>query len=680
MGHHTVLFKSKIPSRGSLKSSGITNMDLHPRVIEALHFIDSGSIHKAEELLESLLEEQKSNLPALEIMGLVKAMLGRHAEAAIFFEHIYSANPNNLSNLFNLATALAACGKDLDAINHYQEVAKASPHNIDVWINLGKSHAKLNQLESAQASFNRALSIDSGHVGAMLNMGTVLKDMGNMTESLKYFDRALSISKDFPEALYNKAILLKNLQHYRDSIDYFERALTLKPNIHFGLGELLHLKMKICDWYQFPINLNRCLHEIENGSISPFPLLALVDDPELHQISAKIYLNKTIPVVMNQPQLRKRDRKHRIKIGYFSCDFYDHATAYLMADFFELHNRSLFEIIAFSYGPQTNDEMHQRLKRSFDQFIDVAHLDDRQIANLSKEHGIDIAVDLKGFTQGSRLGIFAQRAAPIQISYLGYPGTRSAKFMDYIIADHTLVCDDNQSFFTEKIIYLPNSYQVNDRHRLIDAKTYSRADFGLPADQFIFCCFNNNYKILPAMFDEWMRLLQAVDHSVLWLFKDNNLAQQNLIQEAQKRGIAAHRLIFAERMDHSEHLARLRLADLFLDTFPYNAHTTASDALSVGLPVLTLLGRSFASRVGASLLSALDFPELVANSIEQYRSIALQLANDPVKMNQLKHKLAEALNSKPLFDTPQITKDIEAAFLAIYERYLRQQAPECIDL
>lgn len=655
-------------------------MDLHPKVVEALHCIESGSIHKAEELLESLLKEQKSNLPAHEIMGLVKAMLGRHAEAAIFFEHIYSANPNNLSNLFNLATSLAACGRDLDAINYYQEVAKANPNNIDVWINLGKSQAKLNRLESAQASFNRALLIDSGHVGALLNMGAVLKDMGNTTESLKHFDRVLSISKDFPEALYNKAILLKNLQYYRDSIDYFERALTLKPKIYFGLGELLHLKMKICDWNQFSINLNRCLHEIDHGSIPPFPLLALVDDPELHQISAKIYLQKTIPVVMSQPKFWQQDRKPKIKVGYFSCDFYNHATAYLMADFFELHDRSHFEIIAFSYGPTTNDEMHQRLKRSFDQFIDVAHLDDRQIANLSKEQGIDIAVDLKGFTQGSRLGIFAQRAAPIQVSYLGYPGTLSADFMDYIIADHTLICDENRSFFTEKIIYLPNSYQVNDRQRLVSAKTYSRADFGLPANQFIFCCFNNNYKILPAMFNEWMNLLQAVDHSVLWLFKDNDLAQQNLIREAQQRGITAQRLIFAERMDHSEHLARLRLADLFLDTFPYNAHTTASDALSVGLPVLTLVGRSFASRVGASLLSALDIPELVTTSIEQYRSIGIQLANDPVKMNQLKQKLLQAINTKPLFDTPQITKDIEAAFLTIYERYLYQQAPGNIDL
>ncbi len=599
-------------------------MDLHPKVVEALHCIESGSIHKAEELLECLLKEQKSNLPAHEIMGLVKAMLGRHAEAAIFFEHIYLANPTNISNLFNLATSLAACGRDLDAINYYQEVAKVSPHNIDAWINLGKSEAKLNRLERAQASFSNALLIDSGHIGALLNMGAVLKDMGNVTESLKYFDRVLSLSKDFPDALYNKAILLKNLQLYSDSIEYFEHALTLKPNINFGLGELLHLKMKICDWNQFSINLNRCLQEIDNASIAPFPLLALVDSPELHQISAKIYLQKTIPVVMNQPQLWQQARKAKIKIGYFSCDFYNHATAYLMADFFELYNQSLFEIIAFSYGPQTNDEMHQRLKRSFDQFINVAHLDDHQIANLSKEHGIDIAVDLKGFTQGSRLGIFAQRAAPIQVSYLGYPGTLSAEFMDYIIADHTLICDDNQPFFTEKIIYLPNSYQVNDRQCLISTKSYSRGDFGLPADQFIFCCFNNNYKILPAMFDEWMNLLQAVNHSVLWLFKDNDLAQQNLIQEAQQRGITAQRLIFAERMDHSEHLARLRLADLFLDTFPYNAHTTASDALSVGLPVLTLVGRSFASRVGASLLSALDLTELIASSTEQYRSLAIQ--------------------------------------------------------
>ncbi len=655
-------------------------MDLHPKVIEALNSIEKGNINKAENLLQKLLAKQKNNLPANEIMGLVKAMLGKHAEASIFFERIYLINPNNFSNLFNLAKSLAESGRDLEAINFYQKVAKGSSNDIDVWINLGKCQAKINQLDDALASFKSAILIDPAHLGALLNMGAVLKDMGNMTESIKYFDRVLEIAEDHPEALYNKAILLKNLGHYSDSIDYFERALIIKPNIDFGLGELFHLKMRICNWNQFTTTLNCCLNEIENSSVSPFPLLSLIDDPKLHQIAAKIYLNKTVTVVTNHHKLKQKSQKHKIKIGYFSCDFYNHATAYLMAHFFELQDRSHFETIAFSYGPQTQDEMYHRLKGCFDQFIDVANLDDCQIANLSKEHGIDIAVDLKGFTQGSRLGIFAQRAAPIQVSYLGYPGTLSAQFIDYIIADRTLICDDNQSFFTEKIIYLPNSYQVNDRHRLISTKTYSRADFGLPANHFIFCCFNNNYKILPAMFDEWMKLLQAVDHSVLWLFKDNDFARQNLIYEAQQRGIAAERLIFAERMDHAEHLARLRLADLFLDTFPYNAHTTASDALWVGLPVLTLIGRSFASRVGASLLNALDLPQLIANSIEQYRSIALELANDQVKLNQLKRKLAQAICTTPLFNTPQITKDIEAGFLAIYERHLHQQAPTHIDL
>jgi predicted O-linked N-acetylglucosamine transferase (SPINDLY family) len=655
-------------------------MDLHPKVIEAIGCIEKGFINKAEDLLKVFLSKQKNNLPGNEIMGIVKSMLGKHAEAAIFFERVYLANPNNLSNLFNLAKSLAECGRDLDAINYYQETAKTDQQNINVWINLGKSQAKINQLDSALTSFKRAFLLDSGHPGVLLNMGAILSDMGNVNEAIEYFDRVIAISKDHPEALYNKAILLKNLNLYYDSIDCYERALSIKPNINFGLGELFHLKMKICDWDEFTAYLNQCLSKIESKSIPSFPLLALVDDPRLHQIAAKIYLNYAVPVVMENQVPGHQNLKPKIKIGYFSCDFYNHATAYLMADFFESHDRSLFETIAFSYGPPTQDVMRQRLQSSFDHFIEVAHLDDRQIANLSKELGIDIAVDLKGFTQGSRLGIFAQRAAPIQVSYLGYPGTLGAEFMDYIIADHALICEENQPFFTEKIIYLPNSYQVNDRQRVISPKAYSRADFGLPTDQFVFCCFNNNYKILPAMFDEWMQLLQAVDHSVLWLFKDNDSAQENLILEARQRGVAAQRLIFAERMDHAEHLARLRLADLFLDTFPYNAHTTGSDALWVGLPVLTLAGKSFASRVGASLLRALDLPELIANSMDQYRSIALQLANDSAKMSRLRHKLAEAITTKPLFDTPQITSHIEKAFLTIYERYMRQQAPEHIDL
>jgi len=323
-------------------------------------------------------------------------------------------------------------------------------------------------------------------------------------------------------------------------------------------------------------------------------------------------------------------------------------------------------------------EMHQRLEKSFDKFIQVGNKSDMEIAQLSRDLNIDIAVDLKGFTQDSRAGIFANRSAPIQINYLGYPGTMGADYIDYIIADKTLIPSELQSCYLEKVVYLPNSYQPNDRKRYISDRQFTRQELGLPKKKFVFCCFNNNFKILPATFASWMRILKAVEGSVLWLFQDNLWAVENLKKEAVNYGIDANRLIFAERMSLSDHLARHRQADLFLDTFPYNAHTTTSDALWAGLPVLTLMGKSFASRVSASLLNAIGLPRLITNTQEEYEALAIELAMNPGKLTDTKLKLANNLITAPLFDTPLFAKNIEAAYIKIYKRYQAHLRPDHI--
>jgi predicted O-linked N-acetylglucosamine transferase (SPINDLY family) len=320
--------------------------------------------------------------------------------------------------------------------------------------------------------------------------------------------------------------------------------------------------------------------------------------------------------------------------------------------------------------------MRQRLEKSFDQFIEVSKKSDIAIAQLSRSLNIDIAVDLKGFTQDARTGIFSCRAAPIQVNYLGYPGTLGADFIDYIIADKTLISPELQSCYSEKIVYLPNSYQVNDRKRVISDKQFTRQELGLPEHGFVFCCFNNNFKILPATFEGWMRILKAVEGSVLWLFQDNAWAVENLKKEAEKQGIASDRLVFAERVPLAEHLARHRQADLFLDTFPYNAHTTTSDALWAGLPVLTLMGSSFASRVAASLLNAIGLPELITTTQEEYEALAIELALNPKKLTGIKLKLAKNRLTAPLFDTPLFTKNLEAAYIKMHERYTNDMEPD----
>jgi predicted O-linked N-acetylglucosamine transferase (SPINDLY family) len=375
-----------------------------------------------------------------------------------------------------------------------------------------------------------------------------------------------------------------------------------------------------------------------------------------------------------------RPRHDRIRIGYFSANYYNHAVAYLIAELFERHDRSRFEILGFSFGPDAKDEMSQRVSVAMDRFLDVRSLSDRSVAQLSREHEVDIAVDLMGFTKDNRFGIFAERAAPIQVNYLGYPGTTGADCMDYLIADRTLIPESSRQHYSEKIVYLPDSYQVNDSKRLISEKTSSRAEEGLPEQGFVFCCFNNNYKIVPGTFDRWMRILGQVEGSVLWLLEDNPWAGGNLRKEATRRGISPERLVFARRLPLAEHLARHRLADLFLDTLPYNAHTTASDALRAGLPVLTCLGEAFASRVAATLLRAVDLPELITTSEAEYEALAVEIALNSERCHAIRERLRQNLPTAPLFNTRSYTNHLEAAYGAMYERYQTGLPPEHLGL
>jgi protein O-GlcNAc transferase len=367
-----------------------------------------------------------------------------------------------------------------------------------------------------------------------------------------------------------------------------------------------------------------------------------------------------------------------LRIGYFSAEFRDHATMYLMARLFELHDRDRFVIHAYSYTSADNDTMRSRIMESVDEFHDVHHLTDSDVAKLCRSHGIDIAIDLKGYTQFSRLGIFSYRVAPVQISYLGYPGTTGAPFIDYIIADEVVIPEAQRIHYSEKIVYLPHSYQVNDDARAIAENIPSRVDAGLPELGFVFCCFNNSFKIGPREFAIWMRLLQRIDGSVLWLFSPGTAARKNLQQYAQRAGVNSDRIVFADKVPHADHLARHRLADLFLDTFNYNAHTTASDALWAGLPVVTKSGQGFPARVAASLLNAIDLAELITTSESDYEQLALELALDPERLAALREKLAVNRRTTALFNTGLFTRHIEDAYEQAYRKFLSGEAPTTI--
>jgi predicted O-linked N-acetylglucosamine transferase (SPINDLY family) len=349
-----------------------------------------------------------------------------------------------------------------------------------------------------------------------------------------------------------------------------------------------------------------------------------------------------------------------------------------MAELLELHDRSRFELVGIDFGPVADDAMRTRVRACFDRFIDVRTLSDREVAQLSRDLAIDIAVDLKGFTEDARPGIFAERAAPVQVSYLGFPGTMGAGYIDYIVADEVVIPAASRPLYSEKVVSLPDSYQVNDRKRRIADGTFTREELGLPADGFVFCCFNNDYKVTPSTFDGWMRILRRVEGSVLWLFEDSAMAATNLHKEAERRGVGAERLVFARRMAPHDHLARYRNADLFLDTLPYNAHTTASDALWAGLPVLTCAGEAFASRVAASLLSAVGLPELITTTPAAFEALAIALASDRARLGRVRATLAANRPTAPLFDTPRFARHIEAAYQEMHERRLAGLPPDHI--
>jgi predicted O-linked N-acetylglucosamine transferase (SPINDLY family) len=391
--------------------------------------------------------------------------------------------------------------------------------------------------------------------------------------------------------------------------------------------------------------------------------------------AATLYIAKRHPPARD-PLWRGEKYSHdRIRLAYLSADFHDHATAFLMAGLFELHDRSRFEITAFSFGPAIESEMRSRLQRSFERFVDVQAQRENEIAAFIHRQQIDIAVDLKGFTRSARTHIFALRPAPIQVSYMGFPGTMGADYIDYIIADRFVIPEDHRQWFSEKIVYLPDSYQANDSKRRIADAAPTRAEAHLPQAGFVFCSFNGVYKITPELFSIWMRLLREIDGSVLWLIEESVTAVNNLQREATQRGISPERLLFAPKIDNAAHLARYRLADLFLDTLPCNAHTTASDALWAGLPVLTCLGSTFAGRVAASLLNAVGLPELITTSLDEYEALALRLAREPELLSSLKSRLATNRLTYPLFDTERHARHVEAAFTKMCEIHARGEAP-----
>jgi protein O-GlcNAc transferase len=613
--------------------------------------------------------------------GLVLKKLKRYEEGIAFTKQALLINPNLVEAWSNLGGAFQELKRYDEAIAHYDKALSLNPNLAKAWSNKGVTLNELRRYAEAITHYDKALSLMPDHAEGWSNKGVTLHELKRFDEAIAHYDKALTLKPDYAEGWSKKGVTLHELKRFDEAIAHFDKALSLKPDMDWLSGYLLHIKMKICSWSDLSDSFENISKKIlSTKKVSePFALLALSDDALLHKKSSEIYALNKYPKNPTLGSIPKHAKKEKIRIGYFSADLRQHAVSILAAELFELHNKNRFEIIAFSFGADDKSLMRLRLSGAFNQFIDVSSMSDLDIARLSRELKIDIAVDLGGYTSVCRTGLFAYRAAPIQVSYLGYLGTMGTEYIDYILADKTTIPDGSEPYYSEKIVYLP-SYQVNDRRRVISDKIFTRRELGLPEKGFVFCCFNNNYKILPNTFASWMRILKAVEDSILFLYADNKWVEVNLKKEAEARGINSARLVFGSSIHADEYLARYRACDLFLDTAPYNAGTTASDALWAGVPILTVIGQSFASRMAASLLKAIELPELITSTQEEYEALAIDLAKNPQKLADIKLKLANNRLSTPLFDTPLFTKNLEAAYIKIYERYQDDLQPDHITI
>jgi protein O-GlcNAc transferase len=646
----------------------------------ALH--RQGRLGEAEALYRAVLAREPSHFGALHLTGLVHYQLGKPAMAVQWIGQALAVNPASPEAHSNLGLALLDLKRPEEALASHSRSLKLRPDVPDSLNNRGNALQALNRPAEALADYDRALQLRPDFVLAHSNRGNALRALGRLEEAVAAFDRALQLAPDFDAALNNRGRALRDLKRFDEAAKSFARLLTVAPQQPYAAGMLLDTRLNFCDWADYEAASGAIVAAVERGerADAPFSFLSHALSPMAQLRCAETFVAFECPP-SPQPLVGAASARHeRVRLAYLSADFHAHATAYLMAELFERHDRARFELVGLSFGPDDGSAMRRRLKAGLDRFVDVRETGDRQVAELMRDQGVDIAVDLKGFTANNRAGIFAHRGAPLQVAYLGYPGTMGAPFIDYIIADRQIIPPRLEPAYAEKVVRLPDSYQVNDRTRPIAERTPSRSEAALPQSGFVFCSFNNNYKIRPAMFDVWMRLLHQVDGSVLWLLHDNAAAVDNLRRHAETRGVAAGRLVFAPRLELAAHLARHRLADLFLDTFPVNAHTTASDALWTGLPLVTLAGETFVSRVAASLLGAAGLPELVTHSLADYEALALKLATTPQVLGAIREKLLAGHASSPLFDTDRFRRHIESAYLTMYERHLSGAPPVSFDV
>lgn len=623
----------------------------------------AGQMEGAERLYRRILALHRTDLKARHMIAVIRLQQGRAAEAQAMLEPLVAEAPGDTDIRIHHGLALQDLGRREEALAEFDRALALSPGTVLALLYRGNLLTDAGLFAQALESYERLLQLAPGYDEAWFRYGLALWQMDRPEDALACYAKALDCNPGRFSAAFNLGTVLLKLERYDEAFAAFERAQALSPHHPYVLGGQVSAVLGGCDLKRWPDFRARVVEAVRDKQavIVPLDFLPFCDDAALRRQCSEAFIADRVSLPVLPLWMGTQYGHDRVRIAYLSADFRQHATADLIAGLIEKHDRTRFEVGAISFSRNDGSAMRGRLIEAFDWFEDVRLKSDAEVAQWLRDREIDIAVDLKGHTQESRPGILAYRPCPVQVGYLGYPGTIGASWLDYILADARVLPFDRQPFYSEKIVHLPHCYQVNDDSRAIGG-TLERSASGLPPQGFVFCCFNAAWKLTPAMFDIWMRLLQAVPESVLWLLDDNRIAKRNLAQSARDCGIDPARLIFAPKIASAAHLARHRLADLFLDTLPYNAHTTASDALWAGLPVLTCLGQEFDGRVATSLLETIGLPELVTQTLEEYEALALALARDPARLGTLRTRLQERRLTSPLYDTDRFARALEAAY------------------
>ncbi len=651
--------------------------DVREMLGRAVAMHQAGNLAAAERGYRDVLAVVPEFFHALHWLGVIMAMQGRLDEAADLLGRAVAADGTSAQALADYANVLLLLQRHHDALALYDRALALDGNLAQAWSNRGIVLQGLHRYEEALASQDRGLVLEPGNAGSHNNRGATLIALGRFDDAVAPYTQALAIKPDLVEAWESRGGVLSRLGRYPEAVADLERVLAHHPDKPSLRGQLLHARMYCCDWRHLAEDSATIVDAVHAGQpvVTPFAFIAITDSaPDQLQCAQTWARHQATRLDVATPA-NAHSRHDRIRVAYLSSSFCDHALAYLLVGLFEGHDRTRFETTGIALGPTPADAMRLRLEGAFDHFIDAKAMANATIAALMRDRQIDIAVALDGWTTGDRVGVLAARPAPIQVNYLGFPGTMGTDFIDYIIADRFVIPESAQMHYAEAVVHLPDTFQANDSKRVIAARVPTRAEAGLPAHAFVYCSFNSQYKITPRMFDIWMRLLCRREGSVLWLLGGNAAIEGNLQREARDRGVDAARLIFAPRLRYAEHLARYPLADLFLDTLPFNAGTTASDALWAGLPVLTCPGEALAARMAGSVLQALGLPELIAPSMEAYETMALALSADATMLAGIRRKLADHRDRYPAFDTDRFCRHLEAAYEEMWERHERGAAP-----